>query len=570
MKRLGKLTIEALFEHSVEHYAENPCLGWVDGDAITYDTFGEQVRMLREYLASEGIAHGDRVALLGENMPNWGIAYFAITTMGAVAVPILPEFHPDAVHHILRHAECKALFVSERLYPKVEGFRLEGLQLMLLFDDFSTIPPETPKAGLRRALRAGLKEFGRIREVAGAAARRLKRERGEPGVEPNDLACIIYTSGTTGNSKGVMLSHRNLVFDMEAAAEIVTIFDSDRFLSILPMSHTYECTLGFLLPLRWGAGIRYLKKPPTAAVLVPAMAKIRPTVILSVPLVIEKIYKARVQPKFAANVLIRTLYAVPILRRLLNRAAGKKLLQTFGGELRFFGIGGAALSSDTEQFLIEARFPYAVGYGLTETAPLVAGGTPFRTKLGAVGPAFPGIAVRVGDADPATGEGELQVKGDNVMLGYYKAPEVTAEVFTEDDWFRTGDLGYIDEDRFVHIRGRLKSMLLGPSGENIYPEEIEAVLNAQPVVMESLVFQEEHKLVARVYLDYDKLDEMFGTRSLPESQMRRKVEEQLKKLQARVNARVSSFCRLNRIIEQTEPFEKTPTMKIKRYLYVTR
>ena len=567
MEKLPNLTIEALFEHSVVLYKTNPCLGWVDGDLFDYGSFGDQVRTLRELLRAGGVSPGDRVALLSENMPNWGIAYFAVTTMGAVAVPILPEFHPDAVRHILRHAECTALFVSERLYPKVEEFERETLQLMLLMDDLHTIPPDTPKDRLRRALQASGKEFGRLREAAEAAARKLRREPDDE-IKPDDLACIIYTSGTTGNSKGVMLTHRNLVFDMESAAEIVPVYQNDRFLSILPMSHTYECTLGFLLPLRWGASIRYLRKPPTAAVLVPAMAEIKPTVILSVPLVIEKIYKMRVQPKFQANALMRTLYGIPAVRRVLNRIAGKKLMETFGGQLRFFGVGGAALSAETERFLIEANFPYAIGYGLTETAPLVAGGTPFHTKLGAVGPVFPGMAMRVDLPDPKTGEGELQVKGDNVMQGYYKAPEITREVFTGDGWFRTGDLGFIDEDGYVHIRGRLKTMLLGPAGENIYPEEIEQILNEQPFVLESLVFQEENKLVARVYLDYDKLDERFGTRNLPESEMRRKVEDQLKQLQRAVNGKVSSFARLNRIIEQTEPFEKTPTMKIKRYLYV--
>lgn len=569
MEKLPKLTIEALFEHSVDRYRNNPCLGWVGGDLFDYGSFGEQVRTLRELLRAGGVSPGDRVALLSENMPNWGIAYFAVTTMGAVAVPILPEFHPDAVRHILRHAECKALLVSERLYPKVEEFERETLQMMLLMDDLRAIPPDTPKDRLRRALQASAKEFGRLKEAAEAAARKFRRVA-EDEIAPDDLACIIYTSGTTGNSKGVMLSHRNLMFDMESAAEIVPVYDNDRFLSILPMSHTYECTLGFLLPLRWGASVRYLRKPPTAAVLIPAMAKIKPTIVLSVPLVIEKIYKMRVQPRFTANALIRTLYGVAFVRRRLNRLAGKKLLETFGGQLRFFGVGGAALSVETERFLIEAGFPYAVGYGLTETAPLIAGGTPFHTKLGAVGPVFPGMSMRVDRPDPKTGEGELQIKGDNVMKGYYKAPEITAEVFTEDGWFRTGDLGFIDDDGYVHIRGRLKNMLLGPSGENIYPEEIEQIISEQPFVLEALVFQEENKLMARVYLDYDKLDETFGTRSLPESEMRQKVAEQLAQLQKTVNSKVSSFSRISRIIEQTEPFEKTPTMKIKRYLYVHR
>lgn len=568
MGRLEKLTLKALFEHCIDAYGENLCFAWAGNSEYSYRQFGEQVKILRAYLQEQGIKPGDRVAILSENMPNWGIAYFSLTTMGAVVVPILPEFHADAVHHILRHAECKALFTSERLYSKVEEFRFESLQLMLLLDDFTTIPPETPKDRLSRAVHAGLKEFGRIREAAQAATRRLRKQDETRDIEPDDLACVIYTSGTTGNSKGVMLSHGNLMFDMESAGKVMPIRSDDRFLSILPLSHTYECTLGFLLPLRWGASIHYLRKPPTAAVLVPAMAKVKPTLILSVPLVIEKIYKVRIQPKFAANALIRTLYRLPYVRRKLNRLAGKKLLETFGGELRFFGVGGAALSSETERFLMEAEFPYAIGYGLTETAPLVAGTIPFKCKLKAIGPVFPGISIRIDQPDSASGEGELQVKGGNVMLGYYKAEEATREVFTDDGWFCTGDLGFIDADGYLHIRGRLKNMLLGPAGENIYPEEIEGIINEQDAVLESLVFQEEGKLLARVYLDYDRLDEIIGVSDLPETQIHQKVQQTLQQLQQKVNGKVSSFARINRVIEQTEPFDKTPTMKIKRYLYV--
>lgn len=568
MQGWSELTLKVLFDRSIEQFKDNPCLSWVDGDSCSYGQFGEQVKLLRAYLQEQGIRQGDRVAILSENMPNWGMAYFAVTTMGAVAVPILPDFHPDAIHHILRHAECRALFVSERLYAKVEEFQYDNLQLMLLLDNLSTIPPYTSKDRLGRMLQAGVKEFGRIRDAAEAATRRFRKSKDYKDVEASDLACIIYTSGTTGSSKGVMLSHGNLMFDMESAAVIMPIREQDRFLSILPMSHTYECTLGFLLPLRWGAAIYYLHKPPTAGVLVPAMARIKPTVMLSVPLVIEKIYKMRIQPKFSANAVLRSLYKVPFIRRRLNRIAGKKLLATFGGELRFFGIGGAALSSETERFLMEAEFPYAIGYGLTETAPLVAGTIPFKCKLKAIGPVFPDMQIRIDQPDSVSGEGEVQVKGGNVMLGYYKAPEMTNEVFTSDDWFRTGDLGFVDNDGYLHIRGRQKNMLLGPAGENIYPEEIEGIINEQDTVLESLVFQEQGKIVARVYLDYDKLDEIFNARKLPENELHEKLEQHLAQLQKYVNARVSGFSRINRMIEQTEPFDKTPTMKIKRYLYV--
>lgn len=559
-------TLKGLIDNSVERYADNACLSWVDGGGYSYREFGEQVGVLQAYLQEQSIFPGDRVAILGENMPNWGVAYFAITTMGAVAVPILPEFHPDAVHHILRHGECKALFVSEHLYSKVEEFSFESMKLMLLLDEFDLIPPDASKDTLSKSLRAGVREFikspNRKTQVLGC------RQGGVAKVMADDLACIIYTSGTTGNSKGVMLSHGNLMFDVEAAVEVFPVEPEDRFLSILPLSHTYECTLGFLIPLRCGSSINYLKKPPTAGVLLPAMAKLHPTVMLSVPLVIEKIYKMRIQPKFSANLLIRTLYRVPFIRKMLNRLAGKKLLETFGGKLRFFGIGGAAVSTETERFLKEAGFPYAIGYGLTETAPLVAGAKPSDTRLRATGPVFPGMEIRIDSPDPVSGEGEVQIKGGNVMQGYYKAPEATAEVFTDDGWFRTGDLGYIGDGGYLYIRGRLKNMILGPGGENIYPEEIEGVINEQDVVLESLVFEREGKILARIYLDYDKLDEIYGKKGLSETELRSIIESLLDEIKVTVNSRVSSFSRLNQIIEQREPFVKTPTMKIKRFLYV--
>ncbi|MEJ1383346.1 MAG: AMP-binding protein [Candidatus Sedimenticola sp. (ex Thyasira tokunagai)] len=566
MKSRPITTLKGLLDNCVERYADNACLSWADGGGYSYREFGEQVTVLQAYLQEHSVFPGDRVAIFGENMPNWGVAYFAITTMGAVAVPILPEFHPDAVHHILRHGECKALFVSEHLYSKVEEFSFESMKLMLLLDDFDLIPPDASKDTLSKSLRAGVREF--IKSPNRKTQALVSRQEGVAKVMADDLACIIYTSGTTGNSKGVMLSHGNLMFDVEAAVELFPIEPEDRFLSILPLSHTYECTLGFLIPLRCGSSIYYLKKPPTAGVLLPAMAKLHPTVMLSVPLVIEKIYKMRIQPKFSANLLIRTLYRVPFIRKMLNRLAGKKLLETFGGKLRFFGIGGAAVSAETERFLKEAGFPYAIGYGLTETAPLVAGAEPSNTRLRATGPAFPGMEIRINSPDPVSGEGEIQIKGGNVMQGYYKAPEATAEVFTDDGWFRTGDLGYIGDGGYLYIRGRLKNMILGPGGENIYPEEIEGVINEQDVVLESLVFEREGKILARIYLDYDKLDEIYGKKGLSETELRSIIESLLDEIKVTVNSRVSSFSRLNQIIEQREPFVKTPTMKIKRFLYV--
>jgi long-chain acyl-CoA synthetase len=350
--------------------------------------------------------------------------------------------------------------------------------------------------------------------------------------------------------------------------------EHDRFLSILPLSHTYENTLGLVLPLICGASVHYLQKPPTPAVLLPALASVRPTTILAVPLVIEKIYRNRVLPALTKNALLRTLYRIPFVRRRLHRIAGRKLMETFGGQLRFFGVGGAKLDPVVDRFLDEARFPYAIGYGLTETSPLAAGSAPFGTKVGFVGPRLPGTEVELRDVDPHTGEGEIWIKGPNVMQGYYREPGLTAEVLTADGWFRTGDLGFFDAEGNLAIRGRLKNMIVGASGENIYPEEIESVINSFRHVVESVVVQQKGRLVAMVHLNRDELEQRYqhlrdeaGRRV---DDVERRVDEVLRELKAYVNARVNRFSQIQVVIHSPEPFIKTATQKIKRFLYQER
>ncbi|OQY27200.1 MAG: long-chain fatty acid--CoA ligase [Candidatus Cloacimonetes bacterium 4572_55] len=563
MDYLEKLTLKNLLTKSVDLYGDRPALCFVDGAETTYKFLGEQVQEISDFLHNQGIGAGDRVAILSENQPNWGAAYFAIAAIGAVVVPILPDFHSNEVHHILRHSAAKALFVSTRLYEKVEdGDFYDEVKTVILIDDFSLVPPEIPRDRLKELIKKGSIEFEKLKEIA----RRLTgKAQGNP--RENDTAVIIYTSGTTGRSKGVMLSHKNIVFDAIAGLKIQDITPKDRLISILPLSHSYEGTLGFVMPIMRGATIYYLRKPPTARVLLPAMQKVKPTMVLTVPLIIEKIYRTKILPKFQQNALLRGLYKIPLIRKRLNRAAGKKLMESFGGNLSFFGIGGALLAPDVERFLREAKFPYAIGYGLTETAPMIAGSSPENTRYRSTGPPLSDIEMKIDKPDPKSGEGEIFVRGANVMQGYYNDPESTAEVLTEDGWFRTGDLGMLDKDNYLFIKGRLKNMILGPSGENIYPEEIEAKINECAHVVESLVFQQDAKLVARVHLDYESLDKLFKDQNLTESQIHKRVMELLEGIRKGVNALVSSFSRINRMIEQLEPFEKTPTKKIKRYLY---
>ncbi|MCB0752851.1 MAG: AMP-binding protein, partial [Ignavibacteriae bacterium] len=501
-------------------------------------------------------------AIISENSPNWGVAYFAVTTMGAVAVPIMTEFQSPDVHHILNHAGCKALFISAKLYEKVEEFNAEMLTIYILLDDFSIIPHAKSEDLLSQKLKEGKREFAKIMDAALKFVGVKNEEVGE-----DDLAAIIYTSGTTGHSKGVMLTHKNIVFDAIATTEIVDINEHDRMLSQLPLAHTFECTLGLILPLLVGASVYYLEKPPTAAVLLPAMIKVKPTIMNSVPLVIEKIYKMKIIPEINKKSVSRNLYKVPMLRKKINKVAGKKLLETFGGELRMFCIGGAALATDVEKFLVEAKFPYAMGYGLTETSPLVTGTDNVRVRRGASGKVLCDMEIKIVDQDPTTKEGEVYIKGPNLMKGYYKDPDKTAEVLTKDGWFKSGDLGYIDKDGYLYLKGRSKNVIIGSNGKNIYPEEIEAVINENNFVLESLVYEADKKLIARVHLNYEALDNDLGLQNVNESEARKKVDEQLNELITSVNKRVTSFSKLNKIVEQPEPFEKTPTKKIKRYLY---
>lgn len=564
MNGLKKLTLLCVLKHAVENFPDRPAVSYVDKNKITYREFNLKVEEVSRFLKSEGIIAGDKVAILSENRPNWGIAFFAITTMGAIAVPIMTEFHSSEVHHILRHSESKAIFVSAKYFGKIECFELESLQTRILVDDFSVIPPETKKDLVKEVINGGKKEFAKIKEAALKLVGLIPEEVGE-----DNVASILYTSGTTGHSKGVVLTHKNIVSDALATLQIVKVSSEDRMLSILPLFHTIESTLGLVTPFIAGASITYLDKPPTAAALLPALAKVKPTIMLAVPLIIEKIYRAKIFPEFNRKIIVRGLYKIPAIRKKLNRVAGKKLLQTFGGELKMFCIGGAPLVADVEKFLSESGFPYAMGYGLTETSPLVTGTSPEFVQMRSAGKVLPGMQIKIDSPDPKTGEGEVLIKGPNVMSGYYKDPERTKEIFDSEGWFKSGDLGMIDKDNYLFIKGRSKNVIIGPNGKNIYPEEVESIINESPFVAESLVMEKGDQLIAKVYLNYEEIDNEFKIQKLSEPKAREIVNKLLIDLLASVNERVNTFSRLNKIIEQPEPFEKTPTQKIKRYLYVS-
>jgi long-chain acyl-CoA synthetase len=563
MSELKKQTLLHVLNNSAEKYPDRPAVSFIGKQQITYREFKERANSISEFLKSEGVITGDRVALLSENQPNWAIAYFAITTMGAIAVPIMTEFHSTEVHHILRHSECKAAFVSVKYFNKIEDAQADTLMTRVLLDDFSVIPPDIKNDFLKEVISGGRKEFAKIKEAALKFVGLISSE-----VNENDTALILYTSGTTGHSKGVMLSHKNVVSDALSTLHLVHVESSDRMLSILPLFHTIESTLGLLTPFIVGASVTYLDKPPTAAALLPALLKVKPTVMLAVPLIIEKIFRMKILPEFNKRFLVRGLYKIPTVRKRLHKIAGKKLYQTFGGELRMFCIGGAGIAADVERFLKEAGFPYAIGYGLTETSPLITGTGPEGVRLRSAGKVMKWMSVKIDNPDPRNGEGEIWLKGPNVMKGYYKDPERTAEVLTSDGWFKSGDLGMIDKDGYLFIKGRLKNVIIGPNGKNIYPEEIESIINEFPYVSESIVSKTGDQLSAKIYLDYDEIDGEFKIQRQSGAKAREIINKILADLHIQINERVNTFSRINKIIEQREPFEKTPTQKIKRYLYV--
>ena len=538
------MTINTLYElvrNSVEKFASKVAFSMFEGDDVTYAEVGRRIEKVQEILTGAGLRAGDKVALLSSNMPNWGVCYFAVTSAGMVDVPILPDFSGEELDMIIAHSEAKALLVSDRLFTKLSKQTIERLNVVVRTKNLGVI------------------------------AQRVRGEGTMAVPKPDDLAVIIYTSGTTSKPKGVMLTHAALCAQVGISSGIFPVLPDDVFLSVLPLSHTYECSIGMIYPFSMGARVVYLDRPPTASALMPALRAVRPSVMLIVPLIIEKIYRHQVLAKFNSNGFWRTLYKVGFLRRYLHRVAGKKLLKLFGGRLRFLGIGGAKLDGGAEKFLLEAKVPYAIGYGLTETAPLLAGAAPSQVRLGSTGPQAPGVQLRLEHINPETRQGEVVALTPSVMLGYFKNPEATKEVFTDDGWFRTGDLGEFDKDGWLYIKGRLKNMIVGPGGENIYPEDIETVLNSHVYIADSIVTEQEGRLVALVHFNRAEIEAMVDNWreewETKKEAWEAKTEQLKKEIMDFVNAKVNRFSRISEVVEEKDDFAKTPTHKIKRFLY---
>jgi long-chain acyl-CoA synthetase len=545
MIKLDEMTLAGLCERVSARYKNLPACAMFRegkiGSPVTYRLLGVRARQIGRLLGQLGVGAGDRVLLLSENCPQWPLAYFGIALAGAVSVPALTGFSAEQIGRISGHAGVTALCVSRALASKVEKTAVP-----LIFIDSICAAKDGGKDDSATVC-VSLNGVEKRLTLPSAAPSSIPSAWTFPKRQPDDLASIIYTSGTLGNSKGVMLSHANLISCARASFSLVRIYSRDRLLSVIPLAHAYECTLGLLTPLLGGARITYLDRPPSPSVLLPAAQALRPTAMVTVPLFIEKMYRNNIAPRLKAS----PLYRFGLTRPLAIRLAGRKLASALGGSIRFFGIGGAPLQAETEQFLRKAGFPYAPGYGLTEAAPLAAGTAPYRFRSRSAGSAPKGVRLRIAQ------DGEIQVRGPNVMLGYYRDQRQTREAFTEDGWLKTGDLGSLDKKGRLFVRGRLKALILGPSGENIYPEEIEGLLGTSNLVEDALVYSgEKGELVALVHVS--------ETARAAVNALERALEE----LRSFANKKLAAFSRLSRIEIRREPFEKTPTQKIKRYLYV--
>ncbi|GHV60124.1 AMP-binding protein [Spirochaetia bacterium] len=515
-------------------------------DPVSYRLLGLRSRQFGALLGSLGVKAGDRVMILSENCPEWPIALFGAAMAGAIAVPVLPDFTPEQIGAIAGHAELSALCVTERTAAKIDALEVGVPRIYL-----DTMENTGIGAGGGMGIQAAIR---------GIPKRLPLREPGKgfafPEVKGDDPAVIVYTSGASGASKGVLLSHRNLIFCARASRSLMKVFPRDRLLSVIPLAHTYECTLGLLAAILNGASITYLDKPPSPVVLLPAIQSIRPTIMLTVPLFIEKIYRQKIAPALHKS----PLYRCALTRPLALYLAGRQLNAAFGGGVRSFGIGGAPLAADVEDFLRRSKFPYAPGYGLTEAAPLLAGTAPYRFPAHSAGSILPGVEIRIAPPAPGFTEGEIQARGANIMMGYYRDEGATKNAFTPDGWLKTGDLGSLDKGGHLFIRGRIKAMILGPSGENIYPEEIEILLNASPLIEEALVRAGEQGIPTALAV-------LSGEAKKRRRAAAESFDRELEELKNTVNRQLPPFSRISRIEIRDEPFEKTPTQKIKRFLY---
>jgi len=516
----------------------------------TYKEIAEKMIKIQMVFEAYDIREGDKIALLGKNSANWCVTYLATVTYGAVIVPILPDFKTDDLTNIINHSDSKVLFADEKIWESLEIGKMKEISAVISLETFGLIT--TTRTDLTAS-------FGNIQARFDEKYPELKREHIKFSDVTNDkLAVISYTSGTTGFSKGVMISHNSLAANVRYAQKNMPLESGDPVVSFLPLAHTYGCAFEFLFPFTYGCHITILTKTPSPQIILQAFGEIKPRLILSVPLVIEKIYKKKLLPVISTTKM-KVLLAIPGLNKIIQKKIRETLNESFGGRFKEVVIGGAALNADAERFFKKIGFKFSVGYGMTECGPLISYASWDTTKVGASGRSVDTLEVKIDDPNPTTGIGEIILRGENVMDGYYKNEEATRAVIDDDGWMHTGDLGMIDAEGNIFIKGRSKSMILGPSGKNIYPEEVESVFNNMYMVTESVVISEDNKLVALIFPDYET------------KQKERVTDDQLLDIlehnRKMANERLPDFMAVSKVRIHTEEFVKTPKRSIKRYLY---
>ena len=524
------------------------------GITLQFHDVARKIEKLHIMFENSGVQRGDKIALCGRNSAHWAVAFLATLTYGAVAVPILHEFTPEQIHNIVNHSESKILFVGDIVATQVDATKMPALEGIINIPDYSLALSRTDKLTYARE---------HLNEMFGRKYPKYFRRQHVSYYHeqrPDELALINYTSGTTGFSKGVMIPYRALWGNYDFAVNVLgkVLRRGDRVISILPMAHMYGMAFEFIFEFLQGCHIFYLTRIPSPAIIAQAFAEVQPQIIIAVPLVIEKIIRKKVFPKLQTG-KVRLLRNIPLINKKVEEKICEQVKQAFGGKFYEIIIGGAAFNQEVEQFLHRINFPYTVGYGATECAPIICYADYQSFIPGSCGRAVVHMEVKIDSPDPANVPGEILARGTNVMLGYYKNEEATRQTIDKDGWYHTGDLGTMDSYGNVFIKGRSKNMLLGPSGQNIYPEEIEDRLNSMPLVVESVVVQRDTKLVGLVYPDFDEAKNMGIGKADIEAQMQQNMQD--------LNATQPAYCKLSAIEIQNTEFEKTPKKSIKRYMY---
>lgn len=538
----------SMVQNAIENYTDSTAFTDYDGESFTYREVGKTIFKLHETFRELGIKKGDKIALIGRNMSDWSSVYLSIITYGAAVVPILPDFRSNDIHRIVNHSESVLLFSTTWMFDKIDESKTPHLKGIISINDFKPLVDEKERVS---------KALAKADKVVGAAPFDVKRIK-YPKIGAEEVMVLSYTSGTSGFSKGVLLPHRSIWSNVQYATDKFEMHVGDRIVSFLPLAHAYGCLFDFLWPFTIGCHITFLTRTPTPQIITEAFRKVKPHLILSVPLILEKIFKSRIQPLLEKPTL-KVFAKLPLANKLLFTKIKNTLVETFGGEFRAMVLGGAALNKEVESFLKKINFPLTVGYGMTECGPLISYEHWDETKTFSAGRIVDRMEVRIDSPDPQNIVGEIQVKGDNLHLGYFKNATETKESFTEDGWLHTGDLGVVDSDGFIFIRGRSKNMILGPSGQNIYPEEIEAVISRKEIVAECLVREKDGKIEALIYPDYEVCDECkMGSDE---------IEKILLELRKEVNEELPPFMQVSRMVLFAEEFEKTPKRSIKRFKY---